>query len=130
GGVAPLAPTRLRHDAEGAVLLASLHHGHEGLEAPGARRARRDLDERTLARLEHGAALAPDPVDQLGHAGDGGRAEDKVDRRRPALDGAPVKLRHAAHHADDEIRPARLEQAQLTELREDLVLGLLSDRAG
>jgi hypothetical protein len=41
-----------------------------------------------------------------------------------------MQLRHAAHHADDEVRLVRLEQAQLTQLGENLVLGLLPDRTG
>src|SRR5881628_4212608 len=48
----------------------------------------------------------------------------------PALDGVLVELSHAAHDADDEIRPLGLEQTQLTELREHLVLGLFAYGAG
>ena len=112
------------------MFLAAFHHGHELPETPGGRRPRRDLDEWSLTGFEHRTAFPPDTVDQLGHAGDRGRAEDQVDRRRPALDGALVELRHAAHHADDQLWFARLEQAQLAELGEDLVLGFLPDRTG
>jgi hypothetical protein len=112
------------------VLLAPLHHRDEFLEPPGGRRARGDLDERPLAGLEHGPALAPDPVDQLGDAGDRRRAEDQIDGRRAALDRVLVELRHAAHHADHEPGLLGLQQTKLAELREHLVLGLLADRAG
>jgi hypothetical protein len=128
--MAALASARLRYHAEGAVLLAPFHHRHELPQPPGGGRTRRDLDEGALTRLEHGPALAAHPIDELGHAGDGGRAEDEVDRRGAALDRALMKLRHAAHHTDDELGFLRLEQAKLAELREHLVLGLLADRAG
>src|SRR5580765_9052841 len=125
-----LTSARLRYHAEGAVLLAPFHHRHELPQPPGGGRARSDLDEGALARLQHGPALAAHPIDELGDTGDGGRAEDQVDRRGAALDRALMKLRHAAHHADDELGLLRLEQAKLAELREHLILGLLTDRTG
>ena len=131
GSVAPLAPARLRNHAERAVLLAAFHHRDERLEraAPTAGRAV-ILTSGASPVSSTGRPLAPDAVDQLGDTGDGGRAEHEIDGGRPALDGVLVELRHAAHDADDEIRPLGLEQAQLAELREHLVLGLLADGAG
>src|SRR2546421_124997 len=41
-----------------------------------------------------------------------------------------VELRHAAHDADHEVRTRGLEPLELAELGEDLVLGLLANRAG
>ena len=89
------------------------------------------LTSGAFARVEHLAARprrtrptsSPDP-------GDGGRAEDEVDVGRPFLDAPLLELRHAAHHADDEVGPVLLEALQRAELREDLVLRLFADRTG
>src|SRR4030095_5190485 len=96
GRMAALAAPRGGHDAEGAVLLAALHHGDEGLEPRGSGRTRGDLDQRALARLQHGPELGPRARHQLDDARDGGRAEDEIHVRRPLLDALPLALRHGA----------------------------------
>src|SRR5262249_56768332 len=70
GRMAALAAPRLGHDAEGAVLLTALHHRDEFPEPSAGRRARRDLDERSLAGLEHRSPLSPAPIDQPGPPSD------------------------------------------------------------
>jgi hypothetical protein len=94
------------HDAEGAVLLAALHHGDEGLEPRRAIRPRGELDQGPLARLEHGPALGPRAPHQLHHPRDGRRAEDEIHIRCPLLDALLLQLRHASHHADEQARSA------------------------
>jgi hypothetical protein len=130
GRVAALAPARGRHHAERAVLLAPLHHGHVGAQTRRAVGPRGDLHQWRLAGLDDRAPLAPHALDQARHLADGRRAEHEIDDGRPPADLVMVKLRHASHHAHDHVRPPRLDLAQFAELREDLVFGLLADRAG
>jgi hypothetical protein len=111
------------------VQCFSQPSGDVRLQPVRGRRPRRDLDQRRLARLEHGTPVAPDALDELGDTRDGRRAEHEIDVRRALLDDALLELRHAPHDTDNHVRPARLERAQLAELREHLVLGLLPDRA-
>src|SRR5207249_2766318 len=56
GGMAPFPAAGRRDHAEGAVLLAALHHGDEGFEPIDRLRTGGDLDEGALAGLEDGAA--------------------------------------------------------------------------
>src|SRR5215468_661962 len=126
----PLPPAGHGDDAERAVLLAAFHHGDEGLELSRLLGTRGELDERRLARLEHGSARGTGTIDELAHARDGGGAEDEIDVRRALLEPTLPELRHAPHDADHEIGARALEVFELAQPREDLVLGLLPDRAG
>jgi hypothetical protein len=71
GRVAAFAAARGRHHAERAVLLAALHDGDEGAQRARRRRARRQLDERSLAGVLHGPLAGPHAVHHLTDAGDG-----------------------------------------------------------
>jgi hypothetical protein len=128
--VAALAAAGARDHAERAVLLAALHHRDVRLQAAGRRRARGDLDERRLRGVHQRPPLAPDARHELAHPRHRRRAEHEIDVRRPLLDGALLELRHAAHHAEHNLRSLHLERTELAQLGEDLVLGLLADRAG
>ena len=76
------------------------------------------------------APFAPRAVHELTHPRHGRGAEDQIDVGRALLHGGLLELGHAAHDAQHEPGLARLERAQLAELGEDLVLGLLADGAG
>ena len=53
-----------------------------------------------------GRSLRAGARHQVADAGDGGRAEHEVHVGRALLDGPLPELRHAAHHADEELRAA------------------------
>jgi hypothetical protein len=72
----------------------------------------------------------PNPLDQLGHPRDGGRAEHQVHVRSALLDAPLLQLSHAAHDPDDQLGSLALEVLQRPQLRVHLVLRLLSDGAG
>src|SRR6266446_556365 len=110
--------------------LTAFHHGDECLQAGGRRWADRNLHERALAGLEHGPPLTSHPFHQFPDARDRRRAEHEVDGRDAPLNRLLLELRHASHDADDQLGVFRLELPELAELREDLLLRLLADRAG
>src|SRR2546425_1050974 len=119
-----------RHHAEGATLLAALHHGDKGLELAHGFGPSGDLDEGGLARLQHGRARRARARHQLTHTRHRGRAEHEVDGRRSLLDLPLPELGHAAHDADEDVGPLAFEKLELPQAREDLVLALLADGAG
>ena len=127
--VAPLATPGHGHHAEGAPFLAALHHGDEGLELAHGFGSSGDLDEGRLARLQHGGSRGARARHQLTHARHRGRAEHEIDRGRALLDLPLPELGHAAHDADEDVRPLALEMLELPQAREDLVFALLADGA-
>ena len=66
-----------------------------------------DLDQGALAGLEDRPAPLLDPRQQLADSRDRGGSEDQIHVGGALLDPSLLQLRHAAHHADDEIRAAR-----------------------
>src|SRR5262249_18108829 len=128
-GVAAFTTARRRDHAEGAVLLASLHHGHEGLQASCSAGPCGDLDELARTCLDDGPTPFLDPGQQLAHPGDRRRSEHEIDVRRALLNLPLLELRHAPHHADDETRTRALQMLERSQLRKYLVLRLLADGA-
>ena len=56
--------------------------------------------------------------------------DDHVDPGRPSLDLAPVLLRETSAHDDPEPRMGELRWFQVSEVAVELVVGVLTDRAG
>ena len=67
---------------------------------------------------------------ELGQAVQGLRTEDHVDVGRPRHDVGALLAGHTTANADDQARPLAFERTHTTEVRKDLLLRLLSDRAG
>jgi hypothetical protein len=68
--MAALAPPGDRYHAKRATLLTAFHDGHVGPKPFHAIGPGGDLDERRLAGLQDGAALAPSPIHQFPDPGD------------------------------------------------------------
>src|SRR5262249_20224474 len=133
---AHLAAAGRRDDAERAPVIAALDDGDVGL--PRRARVAPDLLVRKVDRVvpELGVGGMPgrpiaraEPVDEDRKARGGAGPDDEVDVGRPLEDRRALLLRDAAAHAEDEARLARLQAPEAPELREDLLLRLLPDRA-
>ena len=120
-----------RNDAVGAVLRAPLHDRHEGRGALGARRGKRvelldlreaDVDLRAPRLAARGEHLRK-PVHRLG-------AEDRVHPGGAVKNPRALLARDAAAHGDHHAGMELLGLADAAEVGEDLLLGLLADRAG
>ena len=122
---------RVRHDAVAAVLAAAFHDRDERARAVDARGRQvvelfdfreRDVDLRAAAF----AAL----VDHLRQTVQCLRAEHEIDIRRTRNDRRAFLARHAAAHADDQVRIRFLQLARAAEVGEDFFLRFFAHRAG
>ena len=138
GGARDLGAARVRHDAEGAELVAAFLHGDEGGDAALAgrrRRRRRQVVELVLGGefgVDHRAVLRA--RQQGGQAMETLRADHEIDRWRAADDLGAFGLRDAAGNADGDaaalLARGLLHHAQAAELGIDLLGRLLADVAG
>src|SRR3990167_3580767 len=119
------------HHAEGAVLAAAFHHRHVGAGAIDARLGQTveflDLGE---ADVDLGDLGGTRGVDHFRQAVQGLRAEDHVDVGRAITNRRAFLAGHAAADADHQVGVGNLQLLPTAELREHLVLGFFTDRAG
>ncbi|MGY3630616.1 hypothetical protein ACVWWI_007547 [Bradyrhizobium sp. USDA 3686] len=131
--------TRVRHDAEGAELVAAFLHRDESGNAAGADRAGLGLGQEAELVLSRefgldGAAFIAGALQQLRQMMIALRSHHDVDRGCTAHDLLALGLCHAACdrdlHGTPVARGGVLGDAQAAELRIDLFRGLLADMAG
>ena len=133
---AALLPAGVRHDAEGAILVAALHDAHkrrDGLRAVPLEQmlANRPLAPLLFPDLHHFLASAGEQVIQiLRRVMEFLRAHDEVHVRQPVNQFASPRLCDTAHEAEHNVGPA---PAGLTDdvlhLAESLLLGQVAHAA-
>ena len=106
-------------DAVGAHLVAAAHHRDVGEQPVGGGQRQRSVEVGGMNRLEPGEE--PVAVTDV---------EEVVEIGQLLEQGGAVLHRHAAGHGDGAARPGLFPLAQLAELAVDLLLRVLSDRAG
>jgi len=143
---ASLAAPCIRHDAEGAELVAAVHDGHMRLQLRRAldvsqRHVRHDgafagrqIEGRKrgnvlplepgllLQRLPHRTPGLADLRDHPRQRRDIAGADHQVDVRSAPSYLLALHLRHAAAHSDDHPRPVALKLLELAQLAPDLLL--------
>ena len=132
-GAVALGTARGRHDAEGAALVAALHHGDEAGDL-GAPVARLGDEEARIVEIELGARagrragleLAQQPRQLRDVVG----TDHEIDHGRLLQQTLALLLRDAARDGDRDPRPLLLEDPQGAEEAHELVLGLLAHAAG
>ena len=127
---AHLATPHLRHDAEGArVVAADLDRDPRRVRGLAARRQRgrvrlvllEDLDDRPLVAR---------PREQRRGVGQVVGAEHDVDVAGPRHDLVPVLLGEAATDRDLQVGTALLQRLERAEMAVELLVGVLADAAG
>ena len=122
---------RVRHDAVAAVLAATFHDRDERARAVDTRRRQVvELFDFRKRDVDLGAAAFAALVDHLRQTVQRLRAEHQVDVRRARDDRRAFLARHAAAHADDQVRIRFLQLAHAAEVGEDFFLRLFAHRAG
>ena len=123
-----LPPPHRRHDAVGALRVAAHRHLHPRAEATLAMHRKR-CRERVVGSESspwNGVAACLDP---LAEVRDRAGAERDVDERVQLEDPFALRLGIAAAHGDDEIGMPPLSRSRVAEIRRELRVGLLPDRA-
>ena len=123
-----LPPAHRRDDAVRALRVAAHRDLHPGAE-PSLTVHRKRRGERVVraeAAARHGVAPRLDPLPEVR---DRSGAERDVDERIALEDPLALRLRVAAADRDDEIGMAPLPCGRLAEVRRELRVGLLADRA-
>ena len=132
----PLPATGVRHDAEGAELVAALLHGEKSGDAGGVALHRQGVE--LLVGGEVGgqplAALAMRASDKFGQLVIGLRSDNQIHRLLADHDLFALGLGHAAGHHDHHRRAGRdaglLHLLDIAKLGIDLLGGLFTDVAG
>jgi hypothetical protein len=120
-----------RHDAVGAGVAAALHDRDVGGRAVGARlRQAVELFDLRERHVDHRLRRTAHRVEHLWQAVQGLRSEHQVDPRRALAQRLAFLAGDAATDPDHQARALRLPTLPAAEQREDLLLGLLADRAG
>ena len=125
-----LAAAHRGHDAIGADGVAAHRDLDPGLEAALAvhrqRRRERALIARPPRPARHAVAARAEPLAEMR---DRARAERDVDLRIEREDAVALRLREAAADGDDRVGVRSLARAGVAEIRGELRVGLLPDRA-
>ena len=122
-----LAPARRRDDAERALHVAAGRDLHPGLDVAGAlgrQVAGEALELEVALRRER---VAGQELGELVHLAG---PERHVDEREPREHTLLHRLRPAAADPDHALGVAPLERPRLVQVRDEALVGLLSDRAG
>src|SRR5690606_10962699 len=128
---ADLLATRVRNDAERAVLAAASHDRNKGSRSFGTRfRQAVEFFNLREGDVDNRAAAGDDFLQHIGQAVQGLRPEYEVDVRCPAADALAFLAGNAPAHADHDAGPFLLERTPAPEFGKDLLLCLLPDRAG
>ena len=129
-GARDLRAARIGHDAIGAELVAAFLHGEKARRiGPLAFGQCRELGDRGHVGVGRALALHR-PVEHLGQAVIGLRADHHADRRRTRHDLFALGLRDAACDRDHRRLVLRLALGQAADVRIDLFRRLLADVAG
>src|ERR1043166_5700089 len=136
-GPASLFPACVRHDAKGAILIATLHDADErgdGLAPVAIEQvfANRRLAARLGLDVQHFlAATGEDAVEVIARAVKFLSAEDEVHVRKAVQQFLAAALGHAAHEAEDDIGAAAAQfGGEGLHFAEGLLLGGITHAAG
>ena len=129
GAAALLAPTDGRDDAVGARRVAAHRHLHPRLERPLAVHRERRGEGPVVEPEASSCHRFPACAEPVGEMRDRARPERDVDVGIQLEDPVALGLRVAAADGDHAIRVAPLSRRRLAEVRGELGVGLLPDRA-
>ena len=128
-----LPPAHIRHDAIGTEVVAAVHDVHKGGKSAGAPlRQALGNDAVALEHLHHRPPALKRPTEILGQAMHIVRAEHQIDERIHRFHplGHALLLRHAAAHADEELRALLFQLLEPYDVAQGAILGVFAHAAG